>query len=479
MTEKETQRRVGIYVRVSDDRKGEELAITRQEKTCRAIATKNKWKVVEVYRDNDISASQTKKARKSYQQLLSDLQSGTIDTILVYAMDRLYRRPIELEHLVEIIEKLPSIQIHSATGSDLDLATPDGVTQARFMVLMAKREIDMLRRRVTDKHKELALAGKPHGGMRAFGYKEDQVTLEPTEAKIIKKMVKMFLATHSTNAVTKWLQDQGYKTARGGEWNRKGVNDILRNPRIAGFRYHRGAKYKAVWPAIIDEATHDLINSILSNPERRTSPGSKPKYLLSGLVYCGGCGYRMSNMTRGKALNSSNTYACRSDKAMKMKGCGHVRILGQWVDEFVTEMVLEKLKKDKKLLRGLGENTGSGFSAEYNETLRELEEVNVRMSQAQSMWTEGLIEQDALVKMLKTLNEKKKVLKAHLDKLEASRPAIKIANSEDLVESWNERTIDERRTLLKIIIEEIRIYPASVPGRNKFDADRIQVTFKE
>lgn len=479
MAGKDLQRRVGIYVRVSDDRKGEELAIVRQEKTCRAIAVKNKWKVVEVYRDNDISASQTKKARKAYQQLLADLQSGTIDTILVYAMDRLYRRPIELEHLVEIIEKLPSIQIHAATGSDLDLATPDGVTQARFMVLMAKREIDMLRRRVTDKHKELALAGKPHGGMRAFGYKEDQLTLEPAEAKIIKKMVKMFLATQSTNAVTKWLQDQGYKTARGGEWNRKGVNDILRSPRIAGFRIHLGAKYKAVWPAIIDEATHDLINSILSNPERRTSPGSKPKYLLSGLVFCGSCGHRMSNMTRGKALDSSNTYACRNDAAMKIKGCGHVRILGQWVDEFVTEMVLEKLKKDKKLLRGLSENTGAGLTVEYNEGLKELEDVNLRLSQAQEMFTDGLIDREALVAMNKRLNERKNSLKANLDKLEASRPAIKIANSADLVESWNERTIDERRTLLKIIIEVIRIYPASVPGRNKFDPDRIEVTFKQ
>jgi hypothetical protein len=234
-----------------------------------------------------------------------------------------------------------------------------------------------------------------------------------------------------------------------------------------------------VWPAIIDEATHDLINSILSNPERRTSPGSKPKYLLSGLVYCGGCDYRMSNMTRGKALGTSNTYACRNDKAMKMKGCGHVRMLGQWVDEFVTEMVLEKLKNDKKLLRGLSENTGSGFSSEHADGLKELEEVNVRLSQAQTMWTEGLIDQEALVKILKTLNEKKRALKEHLDKIEASRPAIKIANSEDLVESWNERTIDERRTLLKIIIEKVQIYPASIPGRNKFDPERIQVTFKK
>jgi site-specific DNA recombinase len=58
-----------IYARISLDRTGEELGVTRQLEDCRALAAKLDWPIVETYVDNDISAS-SGKARPEYLRML-------------------------------------------------------------------------------------------------------------------------------------------------------------------------------------------------------------------------------------------------------------------------------------------------------------------------------------------------------------------------------------------------------------------------
>ncbi|MCZ9336905.1 recombinase family protein [Streptomyces sp. TRM76130] len=57
-------KRVGIYVRISKDRKGQELGIQRQEKACRELCERMGWGVLKVYPENDVSASTTSKRRR-------------------------------------------------------------------------------------------------------------------------------------------------------------------------------------------------------------------------------------------------------------------------------------------------------------------------------------------------------------------------------------------------------------------------------
>jgi hypothetical protein len=69
---------VAIYARISDDREGKEAGVKNQEKACRAYVQEKGWQVKEVYIDNDISASQSKKKREDYERLLIDLKAGVI-----------------------------------------------------------------------------------------------------------------------------------------------------------------------------------------------------------------------------------------------------------------------------------------------------------------------------------------------------------------------------------------------------------------
>lgn len=53
-----------------------------------------------MYVDNDLSAYDTRKSRPQYQRLLSDIQLGLRDGVMIWRLDRLHRQPRELEEFI-------------------------------------------------------------------------------------------------------------------------------------------------------------------------------------------------------------------------------------------------------------------------------------------------------------------------------------------------------------------------------------------
>ena len=96
--------RVGIYVRISDDRVGAGLGVARQEADCRQRAEALSWPVMDVYCDNDLSAY-TGRQRPEYRRMLRDLEAGRVDVVLAWHTDRLHRSPRELEEFIDLCER--------------------------------------------------------------------------------------------------------------------------------------------------------------------------------------------------------------------------------------------------------------------------------------------------------------------------------------------------------------------------------------
>lgn len=88
-----------IYARISQDRGGEGLGVKRQLVDCRAEAKRRGWPVVAEFVDDDVSAY-SGKTRTGYRAMLEAIQQGEADAVLVWHVDRLHRRPIELEEFV-------------------------------------------------------------------------------------------------------------------------------------------------------------------------------------------------------------------------------------------------------------------------------------------------------------------------------------------------------------------------------------------
>lgn len=290
----------GIYARISSD-DGSALGVARQIDDCTAEAKRRGWPLAEVFTDNDVSATRSKR-RPEYERLLSAIEARTIDALVVYDVDRLTRTPAELERFIDLADRhhvaLASI------GGEVDLATPQGRLTARIKGSVARHEVEQMSRRLKRKFQENAKEGKPHG-VTPFGYRRGRIiddqgrdagyreVIDPAQAEAIRELYRMVIAGDSLRSLATYLNDKGFMTGRGNPFIGNVVGNMLRKPRYTGHRtVGKQIVGKGVWEPIISQDTYDQALAVLTTPGRRHSRGLEPKYLLSGIALCGreGCG---------------------------------------------------------------------------------------------------------------------------------------------------------------------------------------------
>ncbi|MCW2946492.1 MAG: int13, partial [Actinoallomurus sp.] len=357
-------RRVGIYVRISDDREGAGLGVKRQEEDCRALAEHLGWKVIELYTDNDVSAFK-KKRREDYERMLTDIRSEHIDGIIAWHTDRLHRSPRELEDFIEIVERY-GVEVHTCRGGQIDLSTASGRMFARQLGSYARYESEIKSERILGKVAELVRDGKIHnGGVRPYGFDRlyqgegprrkilgDVVNEE--EAAHIREWKSRALENEKLYSIVKDANDKGIVTSTGGPWTMQAMRLLLISGRIAGLKeHHRQVVGKAEWDAIITPEEHRLLRAKLGDPRRFTGGlrGAR-KYPLSGLLRCS-CRdaeemdeeERLKTLARMGSRKHTTTgrmlYGCPSKAE---GGCGGRTIKMAELEDHITDLVLAHLE---------------------------------------------------------------------------------------------------------------------------------------
>src|SRR3712207_4958755 len=310
-------RAAAVYARISSDSEGRALGVTRQLEDCRRLADQMGWPVAQEYVDNDLSAYSGKR-RPAYQQLLTDVADGLRDAVICYHVDRLTRRPVELEQFVATVDAAGVRQVRFVSG-DMDLGTGDGLLIGRIMAAVAANELAAKSRRMRRKWEQNAAQGVPHGGsVRPFGYEADRITVRPDEAEVIRQLVARYLAGESLRSLCGWLTDEGISTVTGREWRSPTLRGLLRSGRIAGLREHLGDVVgPAQWQPIITPADRDRV---LARMAEQTLTGRRTprRYVLSGLLRCGRCGGQLFAAPR----ENSRRYVCLSGP--DHGGCGRL-----------------------------------------------------------------------------------------------------------------------------------------------------------
>lgn len=311
---------VGIYVRISADREGAGLGVERQEKDCRELAQQLGWDVADVYTDNDISAYSSK-PRNEYKRLLADLESGAVDGVLAWHTDRLYRKPRDLEPLVELA-KTNGIAIQTVKAGKLDLSTATGVLLAGILAEVSRYEVTHTQERLEGWHRAQAAKGRSHGGSRPFGWNPDRITVNPDEAAEIRQWADHILGGGSLGEIVRDLNRRGVPTASWrpplvvAPWTKQQVRQILLRRRLAGWRVHRGKVItQGEWEPILTDDVHRQVVAVLSNPQRYTGPAVHGRrHLLTGLAVCGQCEtpviVKTGSKPRGLRGETKRSYHC-------------------------------------------------------------------------------------------------------------------------------------------------------------------------
>lgn len=458
-----------IYARLSRDRDGTQTATARQVTDCRKFADAKGWQIVEVHEDSDLSAFSAKVVRPGFEAVLGAVEVGEADIVLAWKLDRLLRRPRDFERLWQICEAAGA---HIATVADgIDTSTPmAGLLVPRILSTFAELEGSNLSIREKRKHEETAKAGRRSGGgHRPFGLTRDWSAEVPTEAEAIRQAVDDILGGSRTmyRVVADW-NEAGMRTPTGGVWNAQKLRSMLRSPRLAGLREHRGEIVgEAVWPAIVGPDKHQRLRAIMDG---RRAPEREGKYLLTGMVRCGKCENRL--YVRRRSTDRVRRYGC--EKAANNGSCGGVHIIAEPLDAHVTEQVLDYL--DSPALAAAVEAHERKAETVDLDALRADEAALEELSR--DYYTERMITRAEYLAARDALEGRIKAARGKLARTNGTGPLRAVAGLGDkLRDAWEHEDLDWRRSVLGAVVDRIVIGPAT-RGRNAFDHKRVTVEWR-
>lgn len=392
--------------------------------------------------------------RPRFWEVLAMLRDGRADGLLFVDSDRgIGRHPRDLEDVIDAVE-LYHVPIRSMTGGDLNLNTPRGRAEARSKVAHDNASSADTSRRITRVRKRQALAGLKVGGPRRFGWQPGNTELRPEEAREIRNLADQVLAGVSLRQIAMDLRARGIPTAQGGQWEPTSVRGVLLNPAVMGRLVYRQAHpdgvprpaasrlYKqeqitgpAPWPGIITEPEYWGIRDLLTDTNRRDSPGNTPRWLLSVLATCSECSGTFS-VTRNR--KKVPCYRCRECSAPPSRPA----VLA---DRFVSVVITERLARPDAVdllppvapdidVRGL-ERQRAALSA--------------RKAAQARLHAEGKIDDDELTAGSAVFREQLAGIERQLGATRARSPLAGIAGRADAAEIWEAAPLGLKRSILR------------------------------
>lgn len=465
-----------IYARISEDRTGAELGVTRQIEDCQELAAAQGWDVVEVFTDNDISAY-SGKARPGYQKMLAAMAAGGVDVILAWHTDRLHRSPLELEEYISISEK-HRVTTRTVQAGELDLSTASGRMTARIHGAVSRQESEHKAERIRRKAEELALAGKWMGGSRPFGWQiVDRVpVIDEAEAAIIREAHSHVLAGYSLRSFIQSLAGRGIETARGGAWSYATLRQMLQRPRNAGLAEWKGEVVgESEFPAIVERHVWEATRSILSDPTRRRSQTNRVKHLLAGIALCECLRPVKSGQITDRKGVKHMIYRCTES------GPGHVNKRMSYVDEHV----------ERHILFFLAQAAHSDATAPIDpavlDALRTDEAAHrERLNEAARLFGSGAIDGEQLSEMSKAIKAQLSAIQgklAELDEANARRDEVDMPTDVDWSDTsasakeWRGLHVERKRAWIRsrfIIV----LHRHSRGSARVFDAGTVQIILR-
>lgn len=306
--------RAGIYTRISQDQlKGtdrEGAGVGRQEDACRAMCAELKLEVVDVYSDNDRSAT-SGEARPGWERLFTDVRSGRINHIVAWARDRLSRDTVDTG-LLERLAKQHNVLITIHPGTSYDLTDPAQTLNFQIQGSVSNFESGQKNRRQKASADEDFKGGYAYLRQRVFGWKVNEEKLgrkgmNPFDCTIIKEdeaeayrwaVEQIISGAAGPSVIAKHWNDQGFRTSRNKLWANTSVKRILRNPRYAGIQarptdesygWTLYPEIETKWTPIIDVPTWEELQVHLDAREVNVAKGTRASRAtwLAGIVFCG------------------------------------------------------------------------------------------------------------------------------------------------------------------------------------------------
>ena len=477
-----------IYLRKSRadtdlEKLGEGETLARHRRALTELAERAGYAIGEVY--EEIVSGETLAARPQMQRLLSDVEGGKWQGVLVMELERLARG--------NSIDQGIVMQTFTATGTLI--ITPAKVFNPRqeldeeyleFGLFMSRREYKTINRRLKAGMYASAKEGNWIHNSTPFGY--DRQRLEkgkgwklvpnPHEAPFVKMMFEWYVNEGLTpGKIAERFDNLGVKSRSGAaHFAAATVRDMLRNEAYAGsvvwhkrphekivkngqtsVFYNRNAADKTVYdgkhePLISRELFEAAQIRIGKNPRVRV--GTDLVNPFAGLVFCRECGRAM--IYRRYRANIADALICPN------KYCS-VSMIGYHIFEpFVLEQIAEavgalKLQTERSVNPLISEQI-TALSAQLARLRKQQDSLYDLLEQG--VYTPQVFAERkaAVFDKITAAETELSQLREKAEQPEAVEQVVK--SFDDLISRYNELTNRERNALLSRCVERITYYRA-------------------
>lgn len=306
------KKRVAAYARVSTNDEEQQTSYEAQiDYYTQHIKANGDWEFVEVYTDEGISGTNTKK-RDGFRRMVQDALDGKIDLILTKSVSRFARNTVDtLTTVRQLKEKGVEVYFEKENIYTLD---SKGELLITIMSSLAQEESRSISENVTWGQRKRFADGKVNMPYKRFlGYAKGEdgtPKIVESEAEIVRLIYKLFLQGKTQNFIARYLTAKGIPTpGKKKKWNVSTVLSILQNEKYKGdavlqkrFTVDFLTKTTKVnegevpqyyvensHPAIIEPEVFDMVQAEI---KRRKPIGRQQSGVgcFSGKIICGECG---------------------------------------------------------------------------------------------------------------------------------------------------------------------------------------------
>jgi DNA invertase Pin-like site-specific DNA recombinase len=291
------QVRCAIYTRKSSEEGLEQQfnSLHAQREACAAYVASQKaegWVLLPIHYDDGGLSGGTLE-RPAMQRLLTEVDEGRVDQIVVYKIDRLTRSLADFAKIVERLDAAGASFV-SVTQS-FNTATSMGRLTLNMLLSFAQFEREVTAERIRDKIAASKRKGLWMGGNVPLGYRAQGRTLaiDEAEAGVIRQVYALYRTEGSILAVRERMADLGLRTrvrtapdgrvSGGSPFGRAHLHHILTNPVYAGRIRHRTLVHDGQHPPIIPPEEWDEVQRMLTDGAARPR-GRAPAAFASPLA---------------------------------------------------------------------------------------------------------------------------------------------------------------------------------------------------
>lgn len=292
-------KRCAIYTRKSTTHLlDEELnSLQAQREVCSSYIASQRhrgWVEIPDHYD-DGGQSGTNIARPAMAALMGDIETGKVDVVIIYKIDRLTRSLLDFVRMVEIFDRygIPFVSI----SQSFDTSDSVGRMIVNILLTFSQFERELISDRVRDNIRMRKRHGKWSGGVPPLGYisAPDGLAVDEYEASIVRFIFSEFLNGGSYAAAKKAVLDANLRsTAKiirsGKPWGGKLISSghvyaILNNPIYVGeIRGHAGT-YAGTHQPIISTATWEAAQALSKSRIKPPPQRKDTDHFLPGILW--------------------------------------------------------------------------------------------------------------------------------------------------------------------------------------------------